>query len=482
MIRMVSRSRRAVLVLAAAITLLAGACTRSSSEVEVSAGGSSNSGGAASATGGSAESGGSGGSEGSGSTGTTEAKSTDRLDNGSFGDLKDVCQDGKPSGSPDKGVTDSAINVGTVSDKGSTIRPGLTKEMWDTAVAFTKWCNVQGGINGRKLNLTDLDAKLMEYPSAVTKGCQTDFAMVGGGAALDNGDGGARVKCGLANIAGYAVSEEARSGELQVFPVPARNDRVLGGPWRVLNEIDPDAMKHVGFMTGDLQSIVVAKDQDKQYIDNLGGKTVYDQKYGVAGESNWRPFVEGMKEKGVEVFALTGEPSQLVGVQKAMKTVGWYPKYTIQQTNFYDSGFLAEGGPTAKNTFIRSIFWPTELAKDNPAVQDYLELMKRYNPNGKKAQLGVQGLSAWLLFAKAAKACGDDLTRDCLLQKAKVSKWTGGGLHAETGPADNTMSKCFLMMRVDPKAFVYDKKMTDPNQDLYNCNPKNVGKVKPAEG
>ena len=162
-------------------------------------------------------------------------------------------------------------------------------------------------------------------------------------------------------------------------------------------------MKHVGFMTGDLQSIVVAKDQDKQYIDNLGGKVVYDQKYGVAGESNWRPFVEGMKEKGVEVFALTGEPSQLVGVQKAMKTVGWYPKYTIQQTNFYDSGFLAEGGATAKDTFIRSIYWPTELAKDNPAVADYLELMKRYNPSGKKAQLGVQGLSAWLLFAKAAK-------------------------------------------------------------------------------
>ena len=63
--------------------------------------------------------------------------------------------------------------------------------MWDTAVAFTKWCNEQGGINGRKLSLTDLDAKLMEYPSAITKGCQEDFAMVGGGAALDNGDGGA---------------------------------------------------------------------------------------------------------------------------------------------------------------------------------------------------------------------------------------------------------------------------------------------------
>jgi len=75
----------------------------------------------------------------------------------------------------------------------------------------------------------------------------------------------------------------------------------------------------------------------------------------------------------------------------------------------------------------------------------------------------------------------DDLTRDCLLEKAKVSTWTGGGLHAETGPADSKMSQCFLFIRVDPKAFVYDKKMTDPNEELYNCDPKNVGKVKPVE-
>ena len=113
--------------------------------------------------------------------------------------------------SPDKGVTASTIKVGTVTDKGSTIRPGLDVEMYDTAVAFTKWCNAHGGILGRKLSLTDLDAKLFNYPAAVTKGCQEDFAMVGGGAAIDDGDNGARVKCGLPNIAGYTVSAQGAS-------------------------------------------------------------------------------------------------------------------------------------------------------------------------------------------------------------------------------------------------------------------------------
>jgi len=444
--------------------LLTGACTRSSSEVEVSAGGA----GAPQAA--------------RPATETTEANAQSRLDNGSFGELEEVCQDGDPSGSPDTGVTGTEINVGTVSDKGSTIRPGLTKEMWDTAVAFTEWCNEHGGINGRQLKLTDLDAKLMEYPSAITKGCQTDFAMVGGGAALDNGDGGAREKCGLVNVGGYAVSATARTASLQVFPLPGAVDKAAGGPFRVLQQIDPEALQHVGFMTGDLQSIVIAKDQEREYIEKkLGGRVVYDQRFAVTGESNWRPFVQTLKSDGVQVLELTGEPDNLIGLQKAMKTEGWNPKYTLQQANFYDATLVAEGGATAKDTWVRSVFFPVEMSEDNPATADYLELMERYNPDGRLALLGQQGLSAWLLFARAAKACGNGLTRDCLLAEAKkVTEWTGGGLHAATNPGANRGSPCFLSLELTDDGFVYDREMTAPTDGLYNCDPENVAIVKSA--
>ena len=284
--------------------------------------------------------------------------------------------------------------------------------MYDTAVAFTKWCNEHGGILGRKLSLTDLDAKLFEYPAAITKGCQEDFAMVGGGAAIDDGDNGARVKCGLPNIAGYTVSAKARAAGLQVQPLPVPVDRDPVGAFRVLAKIDPQAIKHMGFFTGDLASILIAKDADKEATEQFGYKVVFDRKYNAAGESNWQPFVEDMKSKGVQVLEYIGEPVYLTALQKAMKTVGWYPKYTLQQANFYDSKYAAEGGSTAKDTYVRLGLYPFELAKDNQATQDYLDLMKQYNPNGKVALLGAQGLSAWLLFAKAATECGDDLTRD----------------------------------------------------------------------
>lgn len=400
------------------------------------------------------------------------------LASGGFGNIKSVCTKGSPKGASDKGVTASEIKVGTVTDKGSSIRPGLDVEMYDTAVAFTKWCNEHGGIRGRKLSLTDLDAKLFNYPAAVTKGCQEDFAMVGGGAAIDDGDNGARVKCGLPNIAGYTVSAKARAADLQVQPLPVPVDRDPVGAFRVLAKVDPEAIKHLGLFTGDLASIVISKDQDTEATKPLGYKVVFDRKYNAAGESNWRPFVEDMKSKGVQVLQFVGEPGFLTAMQKAMKTVGWYPKYTLQQANFYDSKYAAEGGATAKGTYVRLATYPFELAKDNQATQDYLDLMKQYDPSGKVALLGAQALSAWLLFAKAATECGDNLTRACLIEKAKqVTTWTGGGLHGPANPGGLEPTACFVSMRLDGDKFVYDRKFTEPDTGIYNCDPQNVAKL-----
>ena len=60
---------------------------------------------------------------------------------------------------------------------------------------------------------------------------------------------------------------------------------------------------------------------------------------------------------------------------------------------------------------MRSPFPTFEMADEVPAMADYLELMERYNPEGKTAMLGMQGLSAFLLFATAANACGAELSR-----------------------------------------------------------------------
>src|SRR3546814_5706802 len=130
-----------------------------------------------------------------------------------------------------------------------------------------------------------------------------------------------------------------------------------------------------------------------------------------------------------------------------MDIAGWYPDVILLSANFYDALFQEAGAELAGNLFIQSQFHPLELADDEKATQDYLDLMEQHNPSGKIALLGQQGLSSWLLFARAATACGSDLTAECLIDEARaMTGWEAGGLHAPQTPGNVTPSDCYLLL------------------------------------
>ena len=118
-----------------------------------------------------------------------------------------------------------------------------------------------------------------------------------------------------------------------------------------------------------------------------------------------------------------------------------------------------------------------EEADTHPATQQYLDVMDKQG--GKKALLGMQSSSAWLLFATLAKACDqdDDLTRSCILKGAEgITEWTGGGLHAPTNPAKNEPAECQMVMEIKDQKFT----RWGPTDEDFSCSPDNVVEVKPA--
>lgn len=407
---------------------------------------------------------------------TTTAGPESRLDAAGFGDLENVCGPGDTAGgATDVGVTADSINVGTLTDKGFASRPGLNEEMLDAAEAFAAWCNEHGGINGREIVVHDRDAALTAYNDRITESCAEDFALVGGGAVLDDADNGARVACGLPNVAGFVVSQTARAADLQIQPVPNPLQEYAAGAYRRLAAARPELMDHYGIMTGNFGPVLDTRDQVLRVATELGFQPVFSQEYNSGGESNWRPFVEGMRDAGVEVFEFVGEPEYFSALQEAMAQVGFYPEVIMVNTNMYDTRYLELVGDSTRNTLIRTAYTPFELAEENPATADYLELMERYNPSGKLAQLGAQSVSSFLLFAQAASACGAELTRACLMENAgTVTDWTGGGLHAPMNPAEGTAPDCFTVIAVTPGAFTIDEAFTEPNEGIFNCDPANV--------
>lgn len=406
-------------------------------------------------------------SEGASSDGATE------LASGGFGDLEAVCQDGNASGATATGVTDDTITVGTVTDKGGPVQ-GLDEEMYDTAVAFTEWCNEHGGILGRELVLSDVDAKLFEYEPAVTDACGRDFALVGGGAVFDEDPNDVRVGCDLPNIAGYVVSARARTADLQVQPVPNSIYDIAMGRYNAAARDFPDGGDKYGIMASAIPSVLLVKQQSIEVAEAKGFDVAYSYDYQSQGETGWANFVREMKDKDIRILEFIGQPQNLIELTDEMAVADWHPEVILLSTNFYDD-LYRQGATTDSNLYIQSAFFPLEMAAENKATQDYLDLMEQYNPDGKVAQLGQQGLSSWLLFARAATACGSELTADCLLDEAAgETDWTGGGLHASQAPGSGKPSPCFLIIGLGEDGFFYNEEATAPTEGVFNCDEENV--------
>jgi hypothetical protein len=398
------------------------------------------------------------------------------LSEGGFGDLEAVCQAGDASGATAPGVTDTQITVGTMTDKGGIVQ-GLNEEMYDTAVAFTKWCNEHGGINGREIVLSDVDAKLFDYEPAVTEACGRDFALVGGGAVFDEDPNDVRVGCNLPNIAGYVVSARGRVADLQVQPIPNTLHTVALGRYNAVKRDFPDSIDRYAIMASAIDSVLLVKNQTIEVAESLGFEVGYSVDYQTQGETGWPNFVREMQQQDIRILEFIGQPQSLIELTTAMETAGWHPDAILLSGNFYDDLYRQGATNTTENLYIQSGFVPFEMAEENKATQDYLDLMEQYNPSGKIAGLGVQGLSSWLLFATAASACGSDLTAECLLREAEaVSDWTGGGLHARQSPGNTDPSPCMLLLGLDETGFVYKEEATAPTKGdgLFNCDESNT--------
>jgi ABC-type branched-subunit amino acid transport system substrate-binding protein len=425
----------------------------------------------------------SGGSSGTGGA-TTEQAAGDGGD--TFGTLPSPCSDGvgtapeapATDGSETQGIHADEIRVGTFSDVGFEGRPGLNQELFDSGEAFVEWCNEQGGINGRQLELTEYDAAITEYAPRMQEACTSEFALVGGGGAQDSEWETTGEACGLVDITGFAATPEkagvvGHEGVIEhrtVSSLPYPQDEFSVGGLNSIIEESGDAIEHVGVIAADFATLTVIADRTKEAYSQLGAEIVSDQTYNVLGESNWAPLAAVLERDGVQWLNFIGEGQYLALLQQALVEIGYQPTVTVEDPSLYSATYLDAAGPAAEGTFVPIPIWPFEEADENPATQLYLDLID--GVGGDPSLLGVQSMSSWLLFATAADACDDDgdLTRTCLLETAaSQTEWDGGGLHGPTNPSTNQTPPCTILMQVEDGAFA-----RHAPDDGYDCDDDSI--------
>jgi hypothetical protein len=412
----------------------------------------------------------------SSTTAATEASSA----SGVWPGVGKICEPGPGGASSVRGVGDKTINIAVFNDAANTITPGLEVEFPEQATAFADWCNAAGGIDGRKIVIDNRDASLFNAAQQTTAACQSDFMAVGGGMALDEPAVPIREKCGLAQITGYVVSNASVLASDQVDPGGGNTDSISAGYFGALTKAYPKAVKVAGMGAGDTPS-VLQPETKAEFAAEAQGWKVADFLEPPVSVENWAPYVEQYQQKGVTAL-WPADDSNFTPFAQAMTTAGYHPAFVLLGTQFDNTQTQKDvaDNPSLPPIYIETGWWPLAQASQNPSTEELITIMHKYAKGDPIDFDDEEGVESWLLWAKAASACGASLTVTCVLNHAAATKnWDAGGIQAPiaslTLSNENPQpSPCFAMLKVEAKGIVYDKALTHPTRSIWNCNPKNV--------
>jgi ABC-type branched-subunit amino acid transport system substrate-binding protein len=387
-----------------------------------------------------------------------------------FGDLASPCGPGDASGATDQGVTDTSITIGYGDDAGFTGAPGLNQEQSDAVAAMIDWCNDQGGINGREVVGQYYDAKITEVNNVMTDACAQVFMLVGQGFSLDSGQEQTRLACGLASVPAWSVSPAFANGPLMVQPAPNPVDVVSIQNAFALAELFPEKVTKAAVMTANYAATKDTTDKAQLAFPAAGWEFLdCEQTYSITGEADWKPFVQRLKDCGAEVVLFSGSPApNFQNILDAAAQLDFEPIWSTD-ANFYDDSFVAwNQNGYADNVYVRMTFTPFEQAADNPATQQYLDILEA--SGGGISLLGAQAASAFLLWATGAQACGSELTRACVIDTlSQTNEWTGGGLQATTDPGANLPSTCGMIVKLSGTTY---EQAYPTTKGEFDCDPE----------
>ncbi len=392
---------------------------------------------------------------------------------GVFGELGQVCgpAEGKAQPSDVRGVTDTEIQIGVLNDAGNELSPGLGASYPAVAKAFADWCNDAGGINGRKIVINDRDAKLFDSAAVVIDACQSDFMLVGGGAALDAPTIEPRLDCGLGSIPAFNPSYEGQIADLQAVVGRTSEKESNWGLFRLLEPENSDAFKKIGILTVDTPDVRVAYERFQKVLDSQGLDVTSFQAVAVSLD-NVRTYVQPLMGK-TETLVLA---LPAVEIFRAMNDVGYNPKLIADAGSvFYslDSVENLKKVPLQAPIYSASTTFPLDLVDENSTVAKFVELETA--AFGKADPSHMTPWITWLLFAKSASEC-QGLTVKCVIDNAtKDTAYTAGGLMAPIDLSDPTRTnQCLAINKVSADGIVYDKSSTRPTDGPFNCDPANV--------
>jgi ABC-type branched-subunit amino acid transport system substrate-binding protein len=371
---------------------------------------------------------------------------------------------GNPSTNPasDVGVTKNEVRIATASDI-TGVQPGLFKSTHQAISAFTAMVNSQGGICGRavKPKLLDTKADSTANAAAVREACDTQFALVGSMSAFDNGGASTGEDCGIPDLSAITVNPSRQLAKNVYAAFPQRPDKLATGTANYIKSKYPEAIKHAAMV---YLNAGVTKANAYQRIEGYesvgfdfggaGRSRVYEVQ---VLEANYSPFVQKMKDAGVQYVNMIANYQSIQKLLQAMEQNEFFPKVRDWDSVAYSPNFVKYNGrnfTAADGSLVFLTTATSEEAGSNPEMQLYMSWLNRVAPGAKPDFFGFYAWSAARLFQKLATEIGPRLTRKALFAAVKnVHHWTGNGIHVDHDVGGKLSSPCFLYLAIRSSRF-----------------------------
>ena len=358
------------------------------------------------------------------------------------------------------GVTDTEIKIGNTGPySGPASSYGTIAK---SEAAYFRLVNDEGGVNGRKIDFISYD-DAYSPPKTVEQVRK-----------LVEHDGVLLVMSPLGtptNSAIWRYMNQKKVPQLFVATGATKWNDPKGHPWTMgwqpnyqseghayaayILQNKPDGKVAVLYQNDDF-----GKDYLKGLKDGLGGKA--GMVILAAPYETTDPTVDSqiisMKAAGADVFVNTGIPKFAAQAIKKAAEIDWKPLHILSSVgNSVGAALKPAGLQNAKD--IVSDFYlkdPTDPQwKNDPGYLQWVAFMEKYYPAGDKTDVGnVVGPSFCQTLVQVLKQCGDDLSRENVMQQAASLKnftvpMLLPGIAINTSPTDFAPIKQIQMARFD---------------------------------
>jgi len=366
----------------------------------------------------------------------------------------------------DPGATDTEIKIGNIMPyTGSFSEYGAIGR---AEAAYFQMINNLGGVNGRKITFVSIDSGPAPGNAESLARQLVEQQQV----LLTVGIWGAPTNLAIRPYMNekkvpqlFAASTDASLNDPSHFPWTMgfqASKRTEGTVYaRYLLQSKPGAKIAVIYPNGP---------SDQEWLlglhDGLGDKAssmiVKEASFSYADPTTIDTEIEALKNSGADVFMnLAVGRFATQAIRKAFD-INWHPLQFIPNASLSIASFLDPAGhekAVGIITSARSKGWMSLKSKNDPAVREFLDWMKNYNPDASLRDANnVYGYEVAQTTVAVLRKCGDELTRDNVMKQAAHLDLELGmlrpGIRITTSPTDYQPLKQLYLVQFDGKEWI----------------------------